>query len=551
VTGLLEGARKVFGASASSDLDERVSGLAQASAAARGRVPDPDVDRAEAVAQRAMARLRLSADHTVVALAGATGSGKSSTFNALSGLDVAAIGVRRPTTSWATACVWGAHGAAEVLEWLGIPMRHQVMRDSMLDSRGEDDELSGLVLVDLPDHDSTEVSHHLEVDRLVELADLLVWVLDPQKYADAAIHDRFLRPMSANAETMLVVLNHIDEVSPERRPSVVADARRLLDADGLTQVPLLQISAVTGEGIGELRAMIVDRVGRKATARTRIAADLSRAAADFAAASGTAAVPPFGAEERTRLVDAVGDAAGIRAIADAVQESTLVRARRATGWPATRWLWRLRRDPLAGLDLGGVDLGSLGVSAVRGRSDADEMLFARVDGRVRDLAESVAAGLTRPWTASVRRASVSRVDELDTGLRDAVAGVGLPSSLPGWCWVVRVVQWLLVLVAVAGGAWLVGQGAAGALSASVPQPPRVAGMAVPAVMLIGGVVLGVLLALLTRVLVRRSARARALRAQTRLHEAVDSVIGELVVAPIEVELDAYRTTREGILRAQG
>jgi len=546
VTGLLEGARKVFGASVSSDLDERVSGLAQASAAARGRVPDPDVDRAEAVAQRAMARLRLSADHTIVALAGATGSGKSSTFNALSGLDVAAIGVRRPTTSWATACVWGARGAAEVLEWLGIPVRHQVMRDSMLDSRGEDDELSGLVLVDLPDHDSTEVSHHLEVDRLVELADLLVWVLDPQKYADAAIHDRFLRPMSANAETMLVVLNHIDEVAPERRPSVVADARRLLDADGLTQVPLLPISAVTGEGIADLRAMIVDRVGRKATARTRIAADLSRAAADFATASGTAAVPTFGTEERTRLVDAVGDAAGIQAMVDAIQESTLVRARRATGWPATRWLWRLRRDPLARLDL-----GSLGVSAVRGRSDADEMLFARVDGRVRDLAESVAAGLTRPWTASVRRASVSRVDELDTGLRDAVAGVRLPSSLPGWCRAVRVVQWLLLMVAVAGGAWLVGQSAAGALSASVPQLPRVAGTAVPAVMLIGGVVLGLLLALLTRVLVRRSARARALRAQTRLREAVDSVIGDLVVAPIEVELDAYRATREGILRAQG
>ena len=35
--------------------------------------------------------------------------------------------------------------------------------------------------------------HRLEVDRLVELVDLLVWVLDPQKYADAALHDRYLR----------------------------------------------------------------------------------------------------------------------------------------------------------------------------------------------------------------------------------------------------------------------------------------------------------------------------------------------------------------------
>ena len=56
----------------------------------------------------------------------------------------------------------------------------------MLDTGREDRDLDGLVLLDLPDHDSTEVAHHLEVDRLVQLADLLVWVLDPQKYADAA-----------------------------------------------------------------------------------------------------------------------------------------------------------------------------------------------------------------------------------------------------------------------------------------------------------------------------------------------------------------------------
>src|SRR5690606_22328881 len=110
-------------------------------------------------------RLRISADHTVVALAGATGSGKSTTFNALTGVELSAAGVRRPTTSWATACVWGSEGAPELLEWLGIPPRHQVSRDSVLGLGGETkDELDGVILLDLPDHDSTEVSHHLEVD---------------------------------------------------------------------------------------------------------------------------------------------------------------------------------------------------------------------------------------------------------------------------------------------------------------------------------------------------------------------------------------------------
>ncbi|MEP7091042.1 MAG: GTPase, partial [Nocardioidaceae bacterium] len=190
LSGLLQGARRAVGRGG--DVVDRIDGLDEAVRSARGRLPDDLVDEAADVSQRAGARLRLSGDHTVVALAGATGSGKSSTFNALTGLEVAATGVRRPTTSWTMACVWGSEGAEELLGWLGVPQRHQVLRDSLLDEPRGDRGLDGLVLLDLPDHDSTEVAHHVEVDRLVKLADLLVWVLDPQKYADAAIHDRYL-----------------------------------------------------------------------------------------------------------------------------------------------------------------------------------------------------------------------------------------------------------------------------------------------------------------------------------------------------------------------
>ena len=168
MTSLLEGARKLV--ARGSDLGGRIEALQAATEAARGRLDDEVVDEAQEVVDRAAGRLRLSAEHTVVAIAGATGSGKSSTFNALTGLELAAVGVRRPTTSWATACVWGTEGAQELLEWLGIPPRHQITRDSMLDTtretgrKGVDGEMDGVVLLDLPDHDSTEVTHHLEVE---------------------------------------------------------------------------------------------------------------------------------------------------------------------------------------------------------------------------------------------------------------------------------------------------------------------------------------------------------------------------------------------------
>ena len=277
-----------------------------------GRLDDDLVDHARGVVDRASDRLRLSAEHTVVAIAGATGSGKSSTFNALTGLDLAAVGVRRPTTSHTTACVWGEEGAPELLEWLGIPARHQVTRGSMLDTGREDTSMEGVVLLDLPDHDSTEVSHHLEVDRLVKLADLLVWVLDPQKYADAAIHSRYLAPLATHADVMLVVLNHIDTVPESGRESMLADVRRLLDADGLGDVPVFAASARTGTGIPELRAEITDRVAAKKSARARLDADIRDAARRLEGGDRARGGRMTLAKERVAaLEDAFAEAAGV------------------------------------------------------------------------------------------------------------------------------------------------------------------------------------------------------------------------------------------------
>ena len=78
------------------------------------------------MAARAGVRRGLSVAHTVVALAGATGSGKSSLFNALAGAPVAKVGVTRPTTAAAQAAVWDPEGAGPLLDWLGVPRRHVV-----------------------------------------------------------------------------------------------------------------------------------------------------------------------------------------------------------------------------------------------------------------------------------------------------------------------------------------------------------------------------------------------------------------------------------------
>lgn len=529
------------------DIGGRLEGLARAADAADGRLDPALVAEARTVVERAGSRLKLSADHTVVAIAGATGSGKSSTFNSLTGLDLSAVGVRRPTTSWATACVWGADGANELLGYLGIPERHQTTRDSMLDTRRESKELDGVVLLDLPDHDSTELSHHLEVDRLVVLADLVVWVLDPQKYADAAIHDRYLDPLKSHADVMLVVLNHIDIVPEERREGMVADLRRLLDNDGLPQVPIFPVSAKLGWGMAELKDEIANRVADKKMTRARLEADIDSVASKLAEATGTATATTLPDSRVEALDDAVAESAGVPTIVDAVERATKLRAGRATGWPLVSWVSLLRPDPLKRLHL---ELGpvakELSGSPRASLPGATAVQRARVDAEVRSLADDASAGLGAPWADAIRKASVSRTDDLADRLDAALGRVDLGTdSLPWWAGAVRVLQWVLVLGALAGLGWTVAAVVSGGLS----DTQKVAGVALPLVVLVGCVVLGILLALVCRVLVGATARGRADRADHRLRAAVSEVTQELVVAPIEAELASYGRVREGLAAA--
>ena len=549
MTSLLEGAKRLV--SRSSDIGARVQGLEQAVEYAEGRVDPAVVDDARAVVDRAVGRLKLSAEHTVVALAGATGSGKSSTFNALTDLELSAVGVRRPTTSWATACVWGKEGAEELLEWLGIPARHQVTRDSMLSTGKEDNALQGVVLLDLPDHDSTEVSHHLEVDRLVRLADMFVWVLDPQKYADAAIHDRYLAPLASHKDVMLVVLNHIDTVPEARREGMLDDVRRLLEADGLGGVPVLGISARHGWGIEELKRQIAKRVAEKKATRTRLGADVRAAAERLQAVSGTSSVRSLSKERVAALDDAFADAAGVPTVVRAVEDSTRIRANRATGWPVTAWFSKLKPDPLKRLHL---DLGSAG-KQLTGASRtsvprATGVQKARVDTEVRALADQVSENMGLPWAAAIRKASTSRLTDLNDRLDRAVATTDLGAErIPVWAGLVRVLQWLLIITAVVGGLWLALLAFGSYARLPEPPTPDLGGFPIPTLMLLGGILLGVALALVCRVLVGLTARRRGRAADKRLRDAISEVSGELVVAPVEAELKAYSAMRDGLATA--
>src|SRR5436190_1677055 len=83
---------------------------------------------------------------------------------ALAGARYSPVGVPRPATRQPHSRVWGMEGAGPLLDWLGIEPHYRYARSSALDD-GER-ALTGLLLVDLPDHDSVLSGGSSEVSRL-------------------------------------------------------------------------------------------------------------------------------------------------------------------------------------------------------------------------------------------------------------------------------------------------------------------------------------------------------------------------------------------------
>jgi energy-coupling factor transporter ATP-binding protein EcfA2 len=518
-------------------LADRLSALDEALELARGRLDSGVVAEAERVAAKAGERLRLGATHTVVALAGATGSGKSSLFNALAGSEVSQVGMRRPTTGVAHAGVWGSEDAEALLDWLDVPRRHAV-------DPGRDDPLDGLVLLDLPDVDSVDQRHRLEADRLVERVDLLVWVLDPQKYADAVVHDRYLAPLAGHADVLLVVLNQVDRLSSAARAGCLADLSRILDAEGLRGVPVVPASARTGEGLPVLRTELARRVSAKRAATARLAADLDAVAESMGVGCGGAS-DGVGRREHEALVDALTDAAGAEQVLNAVEGNHRLRAGQATGWPFTRWVSRLRPDPARRLRLSATP-AELVRTSLAGPSGVQR---ARVDSALRELSDQASTGLPDPWPDVVRAATTRRRAELPDLLDRAVAGADLEiGRRPRWWRVVGVLQLLLALVVLAGLLWLGALFVIAWLQLPRPPTPEIGVVPLPTVLLLGGIVAGLLVAVLSRWMAGVGARRSAARARRRLEERVRSVADDAVIAPVQRELSAHTELCAAIAR---
>lgn len=299
------------------DITHRIEQLTDFIRLCEGRANQFQLAQAGRDLERVRQRMALGADFTVAALVGGTGSGKSTLFNALTGFDFADAGELRPTTERATACTWRAN-ADDLLDYLEIDLDRRIEHDSILTP--VPNELEGLVLLDLPDHDSVQQANSVTVGRLMPLIDVLIWVVDPQKYADQLLHREYLESLRTRARSMFVVMNHADMVLESQLPLLLDDLRKLLRQDGLGEVPVFPVSALHRQGLAPVREILSGVAKGVSTTVHTAAAELDAVTARLGGEVSPFEVEPVKAD-LVPLVDSIARASGVPAVVAAIAES--------------------------------------------------------------------------------------------------------------------------------------------------------------------------------------------------------------------------------------
>ncbi len=160
----------------------------------------------------------------VVAFFGGTGVGKSSLLNRLAGEAVARSSVERPTSREITLYIHESVHMERLPEEFPIEkIRQSVHRNETHRS---------ILWIDMPDFDSAETANRDLVDQWLPHIDLLVYVVNPERYRDDSGWRLLLK--NAKRHAWVFVINHWDRSAPGQRE----DFQSILDEAGLSQ-PLL------------------------------------------------------------------------------------------------------------------------------------------------------------------------------------------------------------------------------------------------------------------------------------------------------------------------
>ncbi len=312
----------------------------------------------------------------VVVLSGSTGAGKSTLVNSLVGAPVTAAGVLRPTTKHPVL----VHNPAdeELLAHHPVLVEVEVVADEAVPR--------GIALLDAPDLDSVLESNRDTAHRLMEAADLWLFVTTAARYGDA-LPWRVLQDAAERSTTVAMVLNR---VSAESLPTVRGDLLERLRQHGLDGSPLFVVPDL-GPEVAMLPPAVVAPIRRWLAMLA--GPDRARSVIARTLRGSLAALRPW-VDELAEAVQRQADAAGaIGAALDAAVDGPREQARAhvlagavADGAVRARWT----QLTAAGAPLAGVVSSS---GAPRGSARTAVARAAACAPLVDDVARSAAAAL--------------------------------------------------------------------------------------------------------------------------------------------------------------
>jgi hypothetical protein len=247
-------------------------------------------------------------------------------------------------------------------------------------------------------------------------------------------------------------------------------------------------------------------------------------------------VPPAPA---ATLTAAFAKAAGVAAATETLNGARERQAVGYIGWPPGRLATRLRS---AGRAPAGKLAGDLTDVAQAQRADIDNAITA--------FADEVGGPLPEPWSRTVRAAARSRAGDAQSALGAAVAR-GLPprDKVTGWWRLIALAQWLLMLLALGGLAWIGlilshGSHKSSSLISDTSLVPWLA------VMVVALLLLGWLIESWCQNMVVLAADREREQANQAIMTQVVAITGDLVLAPVGRELAHYERFRAELATAR-
>ncbi|HTU07301.1 MAG TPA: hypothetical protein VMG13_17240, partial [Trebonia sp.] len=375
--------------------------------------------------------------------------------------------------------------------------------------------------------------------------------------------------------------------------------------------PLLPVSARTGAGLDELRALLVETVTANRAAGDRIAADIDAVIGGFVPYAGPQVAPEAaiagltGAEASELSAPVSGDLdAGTRppwelpedeqpepvpskppwedaaldggasdppdpvaavpaapagdlteafaaaAGLTAVAEAA-ASAREALAGRFTGWppalLARRRRDPLRALRGGLARTPRTAPADAAGQASQSE-----VDNAITAFADTVGEGLPEPWATSLRDAARSNAAQVPRVLSDAVRrAVADGPPVPAWWRLITAWQWLLTALAAVGILWavVIAVGHSGhERSTLIGDVGLIPWLLVMAAALL---LLGYLTAAGSRNVAVLAAERERQHAEQAMRAQVAGVTRDLVLVPVGQEITQYERYRKELAVAAG